>query len=175
MRPLSDDDLTLEPQTARHAEALFALLDDAALYPFAGVPPRSAEQLRERLLGLEAARSPDGLALWLNWVLRHQRELLGYVQATVFSAPDGQRTAWVAYVLGSAHGGRGWATRGVRCMQSELREFYGVQRLAATVAPANTRSLALLRRLGYGTVAADDVLRQGAGPEEWVLARPSAD
>lgn len=174
MRLLSDEDLILEPQTARHAEALFALLDDAALYPFAGVRPRSVDQLRERLLGLEAARSADGLALWLNWVLRHQGQLLGYVQATVFSAPDGQRTAWVAYVLGLAHGGRGWATRGVRRMQTELCESYGVQRLAATVAPANTRSLALLQRLGYAVVAADDLLRQGAGPEEWVLARPAA-
>jgi ribosomal-protein-alanine N-acetyltransferase len=175
MRLLSDEDLILEPQTARHAEALYALLDDAALYPFAGVPPRSVEQLRERLLGLEAARSPDGLALWLNWVLRHQGQLLGYVQATVFCAPDGQRTAWVAYVLGSAHGGQGWATRGVRRMQTELHDFYGVQRLAATVARANTKSLALLRRLGYREVPADDVLRQGAGPEESVLARPAVD
>lgn len=166
MRTLACGELRLEPQTPAHAEALFALLRDPALYAVEGEPPRSRAWLTDRLERLTSRRSPDGREAWLNWVLARDAALLGYVQATVFDGLDGRRTAWVAYVLGSAHWGQGLATRAVACMQQELLAHHGVQRLAALYQQTNAPSERLLARLGYAPVPADDPLWQVAGPRE---------
>ncbi len=76
--------VTLIPQTAAHAEEMFALLSDPALYEHEGEPPASLEWLRERFARLETGRSADGSEQWLNWVMALPGDALaGYVQATV--------------------------------------------------------------------------------------------
>jgi hypothetical protein len=88
----------LEPQTVAHAEEMFEVLSDPAIYEFENEPPESLEWLRERYRKLETRRSADGTQHWLNWVIRlPTSELAGYVQATVH--PDGalrSPTSWVA-------------------------------------------------------------------------------
>ena len=160
MRTLRTEDLTLEPQVAGHAEALFSVLLDPAIYEFENEPPASLEWLRERLTRLESRRSGDGSELWLNWVVRRGGEVIGYVQATVYS--DGR--AAIAYVFGSASWGRGWASRSVRAMIAELGESCGVRCLEATLKGANHRSLRLLERLGFSL--APEPLRGLRGVEE---------
>ena len=171
MRALPCDELTLDPQTVAHAAALFELLQDPKLYAFEGEPPKSLAWWVDRLERLSSRQSPDGQEAWLNWVVCRADVPLGYVQATVFEGLDGRRSAWVAYVLGSAHWGQGVATRAVACMEQELVAAYGVQRLAAIFKSANERSVKLLGRLGYQVVPRSDSLWQVAGPEELVLAR----
>ena len=171
MRALPCDELLLEPQTVAHAAALFELLQDPRLYAFEGEPPKSLAWWVDRLERLSSRQSPDGQEAWLNWVVCRAGVPLGYVQATVFEGLDRRRTAWVAYVLGSAHWRQGVATRAVACMEQELVAAYGVQRLAAVLKRENEASRQLLLRLGYGAVDPKDALWQVAGPEELVLAR----
>jgi RimJ/RimL family protein N-acetyltransferase len=146
MRAIQADSSTLEPQTAVHAAALFDVLCDPALYVHEGARPTSIEWLTERLARLESRRSPDGAQQWLNWVIRiPTNELVGYVQATVHA--DGR--ADIAYVLSSAHWGRGIASRAVAAMIAELAERHGVTRLLAILKRENLRSLRLLERLRF--------------------------
>src|SRR5688572_21030626 len=93
--------LTLEPQRAAHADAMFEVLSDPAIYAHENAPPKSLQSLRERYTKLETRRSGDGREQWLNWVLRQRSmgDLIGYVQATVQA--DGH--AFIAYELGSTH------------------------------------------------------------------------
>jgi [ribosomal protein S5]-alanine N-acetyltransferase len=72
MRELFSSRLRLEPQTAAHAEAMFAVLGDLAIYAYENEPPASLEWLRERFTKLETRRSADGREQWLNWVLRER-------------------------------------------------------------------------------------------------------
>jgi len=138
--------VTLEPQVAAHAAALFAVIGDPSLYTYIDAPPPASEAaLRERLLRLESRRSPDGGEHWLNWVVRDAAgTVVGYVQATV--TPDG--SAEIAYVIGRAHWRRGHATAACRLMLAELVASYGVVRVTATLDPANAASLALVEKLG---------------------------
>lgn len=162
-------ELTLEPQLAAHAEAMFAVLSDPAIYAFENAPPPSVEWLRERFRRLESRRSPDGRERWLNWVVRTPGEgLAGYVQATVH--PDA--AASVAYEFASRFWGRGIAGRAVAAMIGELASEYGVRRLYAVAVRDNERSIRLLGRLGF--VPADAALRAGRGvaPHEALLWRP---
>jgi len=169
MPVLTSGDLLLEPLVAAHAEAMFAVLSDPALFRFIdGAPPTSVDALRERYARLESRASADGRQQWLNWVLRPQGLApVGFVQATV--EPDGQ--AWIAYLVGRQHQGRGIATRAVEAMLPQLQGTYGAHRWLAQVEVDNAPSLAVLARLGFDLASRDEHERRGLGPTERLFAR----
>jgi len=70
MQVIGTGSLTLEPQTAAHAEEMFAVLSDPAIYAHENEPPPSLEWLRARFAKLESRRSADGQQQWLNWGIR---------------------------------------------------------------------------------------------------------
>jgi len=145
MRLIQTNRLRLEPQTVEHADEMFRVLSDQAIYTYENEPPSSLDWLRERFARLETRRSSDGTQQWLNWAIRLPTGLIGYVQATVM--PEGR--AAIAYVLSSAHWGRGLASEAVGAMISELVDHYQVQHLSAVLKSRNARSLRLLERLGF--------------------------
>lgn len=171
MHPIAGGDFVLEPQVVAHAEPMFAVLADPAIYAHENAPPPSVDWLRERFRRLESRRPADGRELWLNWVIRlPDGRLAGYVQATV--REDG--SAGVAYVLNSVHWGRGLGTRAVQAMIGELSARYGVRRLTAVLKRGNARSLRLLERLAF--VPAPDQWRaeHGVEPDELLLRQDAA-
>lgn len=146
MRLLTAATLTLEPQLPAHAEHMFEVLGDLAIYQFGKQPPVSLDWLRQRFERLADGRSPDEREHWLNWVVRLPAgALAGYVQATIDA--DGQ--ASIGYELGSAWWGRGVATQAVARMIEELQATYCIQGLRAILNPDNQRSMRLLLRLGF--------------------------
>lgn len=167
MRRLDTPRLRLHPQTAAHAEAMFVVLGDPAIYEFENAPPASVEALRERYARLESRWSPDGREEWLNWVIELDGALIGFVQATV----QASGTAAIAYELASAHWGRGHAGESVTAMIGELVARYGVVRLHAVGKQGNERSLRLLRRLGFTPASAPRVAEAGIEPDEWLMER----
>ncbi|MBS0320383.1 MAG: GNAT family N-acetyltransferase, partial [Proteobacteria bacterium] len=137
MNELHARGITLVPQCAAHADAMFTVLADPAIYEFENAPPTSLAALRARYTRLETRRSPDGTQRWLNWVIRLPDDVLaGYVQATVLASGD----AYVAYELGSAHWRQGIASAAVEAVLAELAATYGVQRAHAVLKAANYRS-----------------------------------
>lgn len=150
--------MTLEPRNAAHAEALYAVLADPALYDFIeDAPPESVQSLRERLARTESRRSPDGTEHWLNWVVRDAHgDVAGYVQATVHS--DGE--AHVAYMIGTAWQGRGLATAAVRRMLDLVAAEFGVHRFAIVAERRNTKSVGVAERLGFAEVSPAIAARQ---------------
>jgi ribosomal-protein-alanine N-acetyltransferase len=151
-RSIVAGDLTLEPQTAAHADAMFVVLSDPAIYTYENAPPASVEALRARFEKLESRRSGDGTEQWLNWVIRVAgRGLIGYVQATVRA----NGSAAIAYELSSAHWGRGLARRATQAMLDELADYYRVATVFAVAKRANARSIRLLDRLGFAPAGAE--------------------
>lgn len=154
MRVLTTTGITLEPQFAAHAPAMFELLSDPAIYEYENEPPVSVAALRKRFKRLESRVSPDGSQQWLNWIVRlHSGDVAGYVQATVHR----DRRAAIAYVLGSRYWGKGIAARSVRAMIEELRAKHGAGECIAILKSANFRSQRLLRRLGFRSATADEL------------------
>jgi len=146
MRVVHSPRCTLEPLQAAHAEAMFAVLSDPALYEFENAPPVSVDTLRERYQRLAWRGPPDGSEGWLNWVLRLPGgDLCGVVQATVRA--DG--CAWVAYEVASRHWRQGIGSAAVRAMLQELAGHHGVHTAVAALKAANHRSAGLLRHLGF--------------------------
>ncbi len=136
----------MEALTAAHAEAMFPVLSDPALYTYLDdAPPISVDDLRAVYRRREAGRSPDGTERWFNWMLRLPEEgYIGFVQASMAHP----QACWVGYLLCRAAQGRGLATRAVACAIDHLRA-QGAQRLLASVEAENRASIALLERLGF--------------------------
>lgn len=158
MHVIESASLILEPQTVAHAEEMFAVLSDPAIYEYENEPPPSLEWLRARFARLESRQSPDGQEQWLNWVIRlPTSELAGYVQATVRS---NGRVA-IAYELSSKYWGRGLASRAVQAMIADLLEHYQVRGLSAVFKRENHRSMRLLERLGFSLASPEEQVEPG--------------
>lgn len=170
MQTISTSLCTLEPLVAAHAQEMFGVLSDPAIYEFENEPPQSEAWLSERYTRLERRASSDGSQIWLNWVLRlPSGELAGYVQATLL--PSG--AALVAYELASRHWRKGIGSSAVSAMLDELQTLYGVRLFVAVLKAANHRSLALLRRLGFHPASSQQALEFGAEPDEAVMVKPA--
>jgi len=169
MQTIATPELVLEPLGVSHAEEMFELLSDPAIYRYLDYPPLpSVDHLRGVYTQLEARRSPEGDEAWLNWVIRpHGRALVGYVQATVTS----NRDAYVAYILASQYWGHGYAQKAMQPMLEHLAAVYGVDRFLATVEALNQRSIRLLERLGFRLVGMDELGDQHLAPTERLYAR----
>ena len=168
MRIIQAGSLTLEPQAAAHAEEMFAVLSDPAIYEYENEPPPSLEWLRARFAKLESRVSADGREQWLNWVIRvPTSELIGYVQATV--RPGGH--AAIAYELSSAYWGRGLGRGAVKAMISELVEHYKVRSLFAVLKRDNLRSVRLLERLGFSLASPEQHAQRHVEPGEVLMHR----
>ena len=148
MLVLETDRLTLEPLRRSHAPELFEILADERLFRFIPQdPPVSVEALATRYEWLEGRRSPDGKEAWLNWLVRRRsdRRCVGRMEATVRE----DKTALLAYELGSAYWGAGLATEACGKVIQELFAAFGVERIFADVDTRNAPSIRLLERLGF--------------------------
>lgn len=145
---LSGERVCLEPLRVEHADELAPVLDDRLLHIFIGGEPASRDQLRARYRRQVAGRSPDGTQRWLNWLVRRREEAqpLGTVQATVSENEDGL-TAQVAWIVGRAHQGQGYAREAAGLMVRWLRH-HGVETLVAHVHPQHDVSMAVARAVG---------------------------
>ena len=171
MRTLGASLCILEPLVVPHAQEMFGVLSDPAIYEFENAPPASEAWLAERYSRLERRASSDGSQVWLNWVLRlPSGELAGYVQATLLRSG----TALVAYELASRHWRKAIGRSAVSAMLEELQTNYGVRLFVAVLKAANYRSLGLLRSLGFQSATSQQVAEFGAEPDEAVMVKPAA-
>lgn len=161
------------PMRSAHAAILFPILSDARLYEFTGgSPPSSEESLAETYAALESRRSPDGNALWLNWLVWHldRREGVGYTQATVHPTH-----AYVAWVVGARWQGLGYASEAAAALVKWLGSL-GVAEIRACVNPAHAASRRVAQNAGLRLTT--DII---GGEEVWAchdraltLGKPSS-
>ncbi|WP_350277834.1 GNAT family N-acetyltransferase [Kribbella sp. HUAS MG21] len=143
--------LSLLPLRVEYAGPMAEVLSDPGLYTFTGGEPPTVEALEARYRRqLAGPDTPD--EQWLNWVVRHDGELIGYVQATVTGS-----TAEIAWVIGAAWQGRGFAREAAQGLVTWLRA-QNVRRIVAHIHPDHTASAAVATAVG---LARTDVLEDG--------------
>ena len=150
MSAIESATLRLEPLAVAHADEMFEPMSAAAIYDYVPErPPLSVSALRQRYLQLEKGRSANGREQWLNWIVRlHSRQCAGFVQATIHPT----FTADFAFVFAPEYWGRGVAFEACHAVLPHLAHDFGVRALFATVDPRNSRSIRLLKRLGFSEV-----------------------
>ena len=161
----------LEPQVEAHAEEMFTVLSDPAIYEFENVPPPSVERLAAGYRLRESRTSPDGREKRLNWVVRlTNQEAAGYVQATVLESG----ASYIAYEFASKHWRKGIGSASVGAMMGELVESYGVHTFVAVLKTANYRSMGLLRQFGFTLGTPADAELYEAEQDETVLLKAAS-
>jgi RimJ/RimL family protein N-acetyltransferase len=164
---LEGQSVWLEPVRVEHAWELAPLLDDLSLHVFIGGAPAGVSELEERYRRQVAGYSPDGRERWLNWVVRRETgEAVGTVQATV-RLDGGRAVAEVAWVIASAHQGRGYARDSARTMVSWLRQ-QGAEMIVAHIHPEHAASAGVARAVGLQPtpVVVDGETRWESRPSE---------
>jgi RimJ/RimL family protein N-acetyltransferase len=148
--------IVLEPLRVEHSEETFAVLDDPRLHRYISGSPLTRTQLRERYARLSAGRSPDGRHGWLNWIVRERMSgaAIGHVQATLSRPPQDATdiVAELAWTIGHAHQGNGYATEAAIAMAGWL-QTQGVARLAAHIHPEHEASAKVAGALGLEATA----------------------
>ena len=145
----STERLSITSLSVDDARELFEALDHPAVGVHLGGPDvTTLPALRARITRLLAGPAAgDRASSWLNAVVRVPElggRVVGRLEATVYPG-----WAEVAWVFGPEHWGHGYGTEGARWLVDVLAAEYGVADQWATVDPGNTRSIALLRRLGF--------------------------
>jgi RimJ/RimL family protein N-acetyltransferase len=145
---LTTERLGLEPLRVDHPDEMAILLDDNGLHTFTGGQPATSEELRDRYTRQIVGLSSDGTQRWHNWVAREHASAaaVGFVQATV-EDHDGKSVAEVAWVIGTAYQGRGYAGEAAAAMTAWLRR-QGVEVVIAHIHPQHEASMAVARALG---------------------------
>lgn len=134
--------------SGEHAEAMFPVLSDPALYAFTGgEPPQRIADIHRWFSLLETGLSPDGSEQWLTWLVRRVEcgTLIGYVQATVRGIQ-----AEIAWLIGTPWQGRGYAQEAVAGLLDLLGQS-PVEEVVAHINPAHTASQRIARRLALQT------------------------
>ncbi len=143
------------------------VLDDERIHEFIGGSPATVEELRDRYTRMVAGSGrPD--ERWLNWVVRRRDDgrALGTVQATLTCGDDDRWRGEVAWVIGPAAQGRGYAGEAATALVTWLRSE-GVAPVSANIHPDHHASAAVARRAGL--VPTDD---QVDGETVWVVQTP---
>lgn len=145
---IDSDRCVLEPLDPGHADAMVGVLSAPELYEFTGGEPPQLADLRARYEFQSKAHSPDHRQWWCNWVVlpRGDERPVGYVQATV-EKTAGTSVADIAWVIGLADQGKGWATEAATAMIGWLRD-HGVRDVVAHIHPDHAASAAVARKLG---------------------------
>jgi RimJ/RimL family protein N-acetyltransferase len=170
-QPIRTERLELEPLSVDHADAMVDVLASPSLHTFIGGEPPSHAELEARYRRQSVGASPDGSQGWLNWVVRERSgpsvgTVRATLRATVHTAPDGDSPddelpgglqADVAWVIGPASQGRGYATEAAAAMVEWLvagegrpldAAGIGITRVVAFIHPDHVASAAVAAHLG---------------------------
>lgn len=146
--------LRLDPLEVSDAAEMVGVLSAPELYAVTGGEPPTLDELTERYRRQVVGRSADGREEWLNWVVRVDDQPVGFVQATL----TGRSGASIAWVIGLAWQGHGYATAAASTVVAELRAR-GVTDVRAWIAPGHTSSERVAVHVGL--VATDQTDEDG--------------
>jgi RimJ/RimL family protein N-acetyltransferase len=140
--------LTLTALTVADADEMVGVLNDERLHVFIGGRPDTLIELRARYRRYVAGPKESDDA-WLNWIVRLTDDgaAIGTVQATISTTSDARQVADVAWVIGVAWQGRGYAGEAALALVNWLRT-HGVDEVAAHIHPDHQASAAVARRAG---------------------------
>jgi RimJ/RimL family protein N-acetyltransferase len=157
--------LTVEPLTAAHASEMHTVLADPGLHAFIGGTPRSATDLAARYARLATRKSADGTEVWGNWVLRVSEtgQAAGELQTTLPATGPGDGPALVAWVVGTAFQGHGYASEAAVSLVERLRA--AGWSVAADIHPDHVASQRVARAAGLELT--DQIVD---GEQRWLLA-----
>jgi ribosomal-protein-alanine N-acetyltransferase len=137
------DIMLTHPSPADTDEFIAAAIDSASLHGSFLSAPDTAERFTAFLN--RAAREDQA-----SYLIRHTAcgRLVGYININNI-VRGALRSGYLGYAAFRSHAGRGLMTAGLAAVVTDAFTSLGLHRLEANIQPANARSIALVRRLGF--------------------------
>ncbi len=128
---------------------MFPALRDLELYRFIPqAPPETIASLADRYRRV-AAGPPSTQERWWNWAALARDDPARALGTVEVSLLDGGCRALLAYMFARDAWGRGLAHEACRAVCEHLRTVPGLRVIEASIDTRNTRSIALVERLGF--------------------------
>lgn len=140
--------LTLTALTVDDADEIVNVLDDDRLHEFIGGRPAMLDELRDRYRRIIVG--PTGPSeVWLNWIVRSRQDgaAVGTMQASISTCSEGRSVADVAWVIGVAYQGHGFASEAARSLVAWLLSI-GIDEVTAHINPDHHVSAVVGGRAG---------------------------
>mgnify|MGYP001330990642 CR=1 FL=1 len=176
---LTGEHVALREFTASDLDQVYTLVSDDRVTRWLSFDSRSREQAQEMLSGiLERAQAEPRLEYYLAVTPRTSDQVVGFARLGL----GGVRAAKLGYAIHADHWGRGYATDAARTLVGFGFTTLDLHRISAAIGPDNTRSIAVVKRLGFqyeGRIR-DHVFTNGAWRDsllysvlsnEWVARR----
>ncbi len=153
-------------------EAYAAMTSDPATMRFMGSGPLTCAEAEEQIVRFRRGPPAVGGAPHAAAELKATGELVGRIG--LFHQPDwpGPDQVEVGWLLAREHWGRGYATEGARATLAFAFERLGLARVISLALPENTRSRAVMERLGMTIRGREDW--RGREHVWYALDRPAA-
>lgn len=134
--------LDFRAYTPADEDAFVGLLSDEDVTRWMGMPPRTIREVFRR--GFDPATRPD----WDIWAIWCDGRFIGHAELKPSPDPhvDGHE---LVYAIVPAAWGQGYGTEIAEGITAYGLETLGLDAVHATVAPENTASIHLLRKIGY--------------------------
>lgn len=129
-------------------------------------PPTSIESAEREFKRLSAGCPPQSNEVWYNWAIRDTGSsvLVGTLQATIFT--DG--SLWIGYKLAPAFWNKGYATKSVRWLVTELQRRYPGLPAYASVDIRNHASIRVLEKAGFSYLRRESAEIHGLPSEDCI-------
>jgi RimJ/RimL family protein N-acetyltransferase len=146
--PISTERLLLRPFTPDDVDDVFAYQSREDVCRYIPYPPRTREQVAERIAPLYARSTigDPGQGVLLPVQLRSAGRVIGDVMLHWISREHG--TGEIGYVFNPDYAGHGYATEAARALLRLGFADLGLRRIVARTDARNTASAAVLRRVG---------------------------
>ncbi|MFL5812179.1 MAG: GNAT family N-acetyltransferase [Bdellovibrionia bacterium] len=145
--------LRLEPLLTAHADRLFVLFQDPALYAFISrTVPTDLSEFRKGIEFLEGRTSYDGKEHWLNWVSFTQDtgEIVGKIEITI---EKDMGVAYLAYTTFRKFWGQGYAKEACAEVIRHVLDDWKTTKIVIEMDVRNMASVRLAESLGAKRVA----------------------
>lgn len=140
------DRLVLRLPTMADAEAILGYMNDPEVAEMQDWDlPRTADDVAQRIERINAAGWPAP-GEWVNLTIEAEGRCVGDLACHL---DDQSAVAEVGYTLAREHWGKGYATEALGALVDHLLATRPVHRLAASLDPANVRSMRVLESTGF--------------------------
>jgi ribosomal-protein-alanine N-acetyltransferase len=139
--------LTLRPLTETDAAHLHAIISDPEIMQFWDVAAITDFEMTTEILAGQLFDAASGSALY--WAIERTADHAFIGTCDLSDINPHHRRAEIGFLLARAHWGMGYALEAMQAVIAHAKSRLELQRLSARTHLGNTRSIALLQKLGF--------------------------
>ncbi len=141
--------LQIRPVSIEDTHALYRYRSDPGTYKYLGTIPESVDDIADLIK--KTSREINIQGTWFQFVIIEQftNSVIGDIGLHFLETDSENKQVEIGYTLDKAHRGKGYATEALKTIIDYLFNQLNKHRVIASIDPINTKSINLIKRLGF--------------------------